>query len=87
MQTYEYECQACGRRFEQRQAMSDAPIARCPTCRGTVQRVVSGGAGFILGKGAGHEHGRHRGERCNFEQAGTTCCGRPECCNERPCGE
>lgn len=34
MPTYEYECRKCGRRFERFQAMSDAPLERCPECRG-----------------------------------------------------
>jgi putative FmdB family regulatory protein len=46
--TYEYECKICGLRFERRQAITDAPLAECPECRGEVRRLVSGGAGFIL---------------------------------------
>jgi len=87
MPTYEYECQGCGRRFEQRQAMSDAPLTTCPACRGDVRRIVSGGAGFILGKEAGHG-GHGRGEAgCHFEQTGATCCGRQERCDQPSCGE
>jgi len=85
--TYEYECQACGRRFEQRQAMSDAPIAACPACQGEVRRVVSGGAGFIIGKDAGHGRGSRRQDGCHFEQTGATCCGRQERCGHASCGE
>ncbi len=52
MPAYEYHCSHCGHHFDQRQKMSDAPIAACPRCGGAVQRLISGGAGAIS-KGAG----------------------------------
>ncbi len=33
MPIYEYECQACGHRFEEWQKMSDEPIKVCPKCK------------------------------------------------------
>ena len=47
MPTYEYECRQCGHRFEQQQAMTDAPLKACPECKGEIRRIVSGGTGFI----------------------------------------
>ena len=32
MPLYEYECDACGRRFEQIQKFSDAPLQTCAEC-------------------------------------------------------
>jgi len=52
MPTYEYECQTCGNRFEVFQSMTDEPRKRCPSCKGRVQRVISGGAGLLF-KGSG----------------------------------
>lgn len=52
MPTYEYECRRCGHRFERFQSMTDEPVKRCPECRGKVNRLLSGGAGFIF-KGSG----------------------------------
>ncbi|MGH7144988.1 MAG: FmdB family zinc ribbon protein [Planctomycetota bacterium] len=53
MPTYEYECGACGHRFDQVQSMRDEPLRKCPACgKKALQRLVSGGTGFIL-KGAG----------------------------------
>lgn len=49
--TYEYECSGCGRIFEVRQRMSEAPLERCPHCGGGVRRVL-GPTPFIL-KGSG----------------------------------
>lgn len=52
MPTYEYECQKCGHRFEEFQSMKDAPLAKCPKCKGKLKRLVGAGAGFIF-KGSG----------------------------------
>lgn len=53
MPTYEYQCAACGHHFEEFQSMSAKPIKKCPKCgKNKVQRLISGGAGFIF-KGSG----------------------------------
>lgn len=52
MPTYEYECQKCGKHFDRFQGMSDAPIKRCPSCKGSVRRLLGSGAGIIF-KGSG----------------------------------
>ncbi|HEX5474010.1 MAG TPA: zinc ribbon domain-containing protein [Vicinamibacterales bacterium] len=51
MPLYEYQCDACGTRFERIQKFSDAPIEVCPTCGGHVKRLVSSPA--IQFKGTG----------------------------------
>jgi putative FmdB family regulatory protein len=55
MPAYEYLCDACETRFDQRQKMSDPVLELCPSCGGHVQRMISGGAGAIT-KGAGQAH-------------------------------
>jgi len=40
MPIYEYECEACGLRFERAQRFSDEPLRFCPECEGTVHRVI-----------------------------------------------
>jgi putative FmdB family regulatory protein len=52
MPTYEYECQKCGHRFEEFQSMKDAPLAKCPKCKGKLKRLIGAGAGFLF-KGSG----------------------------------
>ncbi len=52
MLTYEYKCTKCKKRFEIQQGMTDPPKKRCPSCRGKVVRVISGGGGVLL-KGSG----------------------------------
>ena len=86
MPTYEYECAACGKRFERRQAITEEPLSRCPGCGGEVRRLISGGAGFILKGGGGGRTGR-QGKDCSLENKGQTCCGRAERCGQPPCGD
>ncbi|MBM3944072.1 MAG: zinc ribbon domain-containing protein [SAR202 cluster bacterium] len=52
MPLYEYECDACGCRFEQIQKFADAPLTTCAECgKGPVRRLLSSPA--IQFKGAG----------------------------------
>lgn len=51
MPLYEYECDACGRRFERIQKFSDPLITVCPTCGGSVHKLFSSPA--IQFKGSG----------------------------------
>jgi putative FmdB family regulatory protein len=51
MPIYEYECEACRRRFELMQHFSDEPIRTCPECSGPVRRVIQP-VGIIF-KGSG----------------------------------
>jgi putative FmdB family regulatory protein len=52
MPFYEYECRACGHRFEEFQKITDKPVRTCPECgRRRVQRLISH-TSFVL-KGSG----------------------------------
>ena len=68
MPLYEYECEACGTRFERIQKFSDPPVDRCPDCgEQKVRKLVSSpaiqfkGSGFYINdyakKGAGTDSG------------------------------
>ena len=68
MPLYEYECGACGHRFEIIQKFSDGPPDACPKCgKGPLQRLLSSpaiqfkGTGWYVtdyaGKGRGSEKG------------------------------
>jgi len=83
--TYEYECMACGRRFERRQPITEDALTECPECRGAVRRLISGGLGLIV-QGSGIGRIRRREDHCSLEQAGKTCCGRDERCDKPQCG-
>lgn len=54
MPNYDYQCEACGHRFEVFQKMSDAKLEDCPReeCDGRVRRLLGTGAGLIF-KGGG----------------------------------
>ena len=40
MPIYEYRCGVCQHQFEVRQGFNDDPIAQCPKCSASVQRVI-----------------------------------------------
>jgi len=48
---YEYECEACGHRFEQIRKFSDPSLTECPKCGGLLRKLVSSPA--IQFKGSG----------------------------------
>jgi putative FmdB family regulatory protein len=51
MPLYEYQCDACGHRFEVIQKFSDAPPDKCPSCGGTVSKMQSAPAFQFKGTG------------------------------------
>lgn len=51
MPLYEYQCNACGHRFEIIQKFSDEPVRVCPQCGGEVTKLISSPA--IQFKGTG----------------------------------
>ena len=53
MPTYDYECQACGHRFEALQKITDDALTRCPKCqKARLKRLIGAGLGVIF-KGSG----------------------------------
>jgi len=85
MPVYEYECEKCELKFEQRQSMNDARASECPECKGSVRLLVSGGVGLVTGS-SGHGGKRMPEAGCSFEQFGTTCCGQSQRCGQSQCG-
>jgi putative FmdB family regulatory protein len=51
MPLYEYECDACGHRFEAIQKFSDPPIEQCPKCGGHVHKLIAAPAFQFKGSG------------------------------------
>lgn len=80
MPTYEYECAACGKKFERFQRMAEAPLKECPQCGGSVNRLI-GGAAIILKGDTRRSEGA-----CSLKRTGRTCCGRDERCGAPRCG-
>jgi putative FmdB family regulatory protein len=62
MPLYEYECDACGHRFEKIQKFSDALEDTCPKCGGRVHKLMSSpaikfkGSGFYINDYAKPDH-------------------------------
>jgi putative FmdB family regulatory protein len=53
MPTYEYECPACGHRFEEFQSMTAKPLKVCPKCgKRQLKRLIGTGSGLIF-RGSG----------------------------------
>lgn len=53
MPTYDYECNACGHKFEHFQSMTSEPLKKCPECnKNKLRRLIGTGAGIIF-KGSG----------------------------------
>ena len=51
MPLYEYQCEACGHRFEKIVKFSDPPLEVCPVCGGKVQKQISSPAFAFKGTG------------------------------------
>ncbi|MSQ11768.1 MAG: zinc ribbon domain-containing protein [Dehalococcoidia bacterium] len=51
MPTYEYQCSACGHRFDKRQSFDAPTVIECPKCQKEAQRQLS--AVPIIFKGSG----------------------------------
>jgi putative FmdB family regulatory protein len=51
MPLYEYQCDACGHRFETIQKFSDPPLSECPKCGGAIRKLQSAPAFQFKGSG------------------------------------
>lgn len=51
MPIYEYQCAACGRVTEKWQKFSEAPLAVCPQCGGSLEKLISSCAFHLKGSG------------------------------------
>jgi putative FmdB family regulatory protein len=50
MPIYEYKCEKCGT-FETTQKITDKPLARCPTCKSKVKKLISNTSFQLKGTG------------------------------------
>ncbi len=82
MPTYDYECRACGNRFERFQKITDDPLEECPECGGSVERLIGGGAGLIF-KGPGFHATDYRSG--GPSENGESCCPNGSCCSDGSC--
>lgn len=75
MLTYAYECERCGE-FEIEQSIKDRSLESCPDCGGAVDRLVSGGSGFIMKGGASSFDSNCSDTSCTQRGAGCAGCGK-----------
>ncbi len=78
MPTYEYECQACGHKFEAFQNMTAKHLTKCPKCNKKVKRLIGSGSGIIF-KGPGfyatdYKKSSHSKENTNTCSSQTPAC-------------
>ena len=73
MPIYEYRCQDCNHEFERMQKFSDPPVAVCPTCDGSVQKLISRSAFHLKGSGwYVTDYGRNEGQKSESSEKDTT---------------
>jgi len=51
MPIYEYVCKSCGNQFECMQKISETPVAPCPKCGATADRMISQTSFTLKGEG------------------------------------
>jgi len=68
MPTYEYECKKCKRTFDVFQSITAKHLQKCPTCKGSVRRLIGRGAGIIF-KGSGFYQTDYRSENYKKQAA------------------
>jgi len=62
MPTYEYECSACGRKFERYQLITAKAVRKCPSCgRHKAKRLIGSGSAVIF-RGPGFYQTDYRSE-------------------------
>ncbi|MDR2550708.1 MAG: zinc ribbon domain-containing protein [Desulfobulbus sp.] len=81
MPVYEYECSGCQKIFEVQQRMADKPISVCPTCGGSVRKLISMSS-FQLKGGGWYTDGYSNGTSPCADSGGAPSCpgGGGGCC-------
>jgi putative FmdB family regulatory protein len=62
MPTYDYECAACGHKFDELQSFSDPVLTKCPKCKKKKLRRLFGTGAAVLFKGSGFYETDYRSE-------------------------
>lgn len=69
MPIYEYQCAACGHKFETLQKISDQPFSKCPDCgKDALKKLISASA-FRLKGGGWYETDFKTGNKKNVAQS------------------
>ncbi len=62
MPTYDYECDACGHKFDVFQSISEEKLRKCPACRKLKLRRLFGAGAAVVFKGSGFYQTDYRSE-------------------------
>jgi putative FmdB family regulatory protein len=82
MPLYEYQCEACGLKFEVRQKFSDQPVSECGDCGGTVKKLISQTGFALKGDGWFQQGYAPPAAKCEGAAAGNQgCAGCPKAAN------
>jgi putative FmdB family regulatory protein len=72
MPTYEYGCEACGKKWETEQRITEAPLKKCPKCgKLKAKRLISGGS-FMLKGGGWYADGYGSGKKASSPDSAKT---------------
>ena len=85
MPTYEYECDACGHRFEEFQQMNDAPLKSCPKCRKRKLRRLIGAGSAVIFKGTGFYQTDYRSKQYSADKSKAEASAAPASCDTKKC--
>ena len=69
MPTYVYACDTCQVQFEQFQSFHDEPLRTCPSCQGSVRRVIQ--AAGVVFKGSGWHINDYRSNKGGDSDSGS----------------
>ena len=72
MPTYDYECDACGHRFELYQSIMAEPETKCPECKKKKLRRLIGTGAAIVFKGSGFYQTDYRSDSYKKSAASDT---------------
>lgn len=51
MPIYEYQCESCQEILEKKQSLSEAPLTTCPSCEGSLKKLISRSSFQLKGGG------------------------------------
>ena len=93
MPIYEYECQSCKDVIEKWQSLADQPLNICPSCSGTLKKIISqssfqlkGGGWYADGYGNGSAKKCPASDSSSSSSASSTADAVPSCSKAGSCG-
>ncbi len=75
MPIYEYECQSCREVIEKWQGLAEQPLTTCPSCAGTLKKIISQSSFQLKGGGwyaDGYSSNGGAAKKCSSSSADTS---------------